>query len=98
MTLRRHKHTAITVHALRQRAGVPYHVERKVLLELQAAPRREDDQARRSLGERLGERLGQLGKRLAGRPVEPDRGQVVERRGPTVQDRDRHAGGSGLIG
>jgi hypothetical protein len=30
MTLRRHKHTAITVHALRQRAGVPYHVERKV--------------------------------------------------------------------
>jgi len=30
MTLRRHKHTAITVHAIRQRAGVPYHVERKV--------------------------------------------------------------------
>ena len=46
----------------------------------------------------LGKRLGQLGKRLAGRPVEPDRGQVVERRAPTVQDRHRHAGGSGLIG
>jgi hypothetical protein len=31
MTLmRRHKHTAVTVHALRQRHGVPYHVERKV--------------------------------------------------------------------
>ena len=27
---RRHKHTAVTVHAIRQRAGVPYHVERKV--------------------------------------------------------------------
>ncbi|MDX6436563.1 MAG: hypothetical protein QOK34_1397, partial [Gaiellaceae bacterium] len=24
MTLRRHKHTEITVHAIRQRAGVPY--------------------------------------------------------------------------
>jgi hypothetical protein len=30
MTLKRHKHNAITVHAIRQRAGVPYHVERKV--------------------------------------------------------------------
>ena len=30
MTLRRHKHTAITIHAIRQRSGVPYHVERKV--------------------------------------------------------------------
>ncbi|MGZ4302681.1 MAG: hypothetical protein ACXVRY_12270 [Gaiellaceae bacterium] len=31
MTLmRRHKHNAVTVHALRQRHGVPYHVERKV--------------------------------------------------------------------
>ncbi len=30
MTLRRHKHTAITVHAIRQRAGVPYHFERQV--------------------------------------------------------------------
>ena len=31
MTLmRRHKHTAVTVHALQQRHGVPYHVERKV--------------------------------------------------------------------
>jgi hypothetical protein len=31
MTLmRRHKHTAVTVHALRQRHGVPYHVERQV--------------------------------------------------------------------
>jgi hypothetical protein len=31
MTLmRKHKHTAVTVHALRQRHGVPYHVERKV--------------------------------------------------------------------
>jgi RNase P subunit RPR2 len=30
MTLRRHKHTAITIHAIRQRAGVPYHVERKI--------------------------------------------------------------------
>ena len=31
MTLKRpHKHTAVTVHAIRQRAGVPYHVERKV--------------------------------------------------------------------
>lgn len=31
MTLmRRHKHTAVTVHAIRQRGGVPYHVERKV--------------------------------------------------------------------
>jgi hypothetical protein len=27
---RRHKHTSVTVHAIRQRAGVPYHVERKV--------------------------------------------------------------------
>jgi NMD protein affecting ribosome stability and mRNA decay len=26
----RHKHTAVTVHAIRQRGGVPYHVERKV--------------------------------------------------------------------
>jgi hypothetical protein len=25
-----HKHTAVTVHAIRQRSGVPYHVERKV--------------------------------------------------------------------
>ena len=31
MTLmRKHKHTAVTVHALQQRHGVPYHVERKV--------------------------------------------------------------------
>jgi hypothetical protein len=31
MTLKRmHRHNAITVHAIRQRAGVPYHVERKV--------------------------------------------------------------------
>jgi ribosomal protein L37E len=31
MTLKRsHKHNAVTVHAIRQRAGVPYHVERKV--------------------------------------------------------------------
>jgi len=30
MTLRRHKHSTVTVHAIRQRAGVPYHVERKV--------------------------------------------------------------------
>jgi NMD protein affecting ribosome stability and mRNA decay len=31
MTLKRiHKHRAVTVHAIRQRAGVPYHVERKV--------------------------------------------------------------------
>jgi len=31
MTLkRRHKHSAVTVHAIRQRAGVPYHVERQV--------------------------------------------------------------------
>ena len=31
MTLkRRHKHIAVTVHAIRQRAGVPYHVEREV--------------------------------------------------------------------
>ena len=28
--MRRHKHNAVTVHAIRQRAGVPYHVERKV--------------------------------------------------------------------
>jgi hypothetical protein len=28
--MRRHKHTAVTVHAIRQRGGVPYHVERKV--------------------------------------------------------------------
>lgn len=25
-----HKHTAVTVHAIRQRSGVPYEVERKV--------------------------------------------------------------------
>jgi len=31
MTLKRaHKHTAITIHALHQRNGVPYEVERKV--------------------------------------------------------------------
>jgi hypothetical protein len=30
MTLKRHKHNAVTIHAIRQRAGVPYHVERKV--------------------------------------------------------------------
>jgi hypothetical protein len=31
MTLKHiHKHRAVTVHAIRQRAGVPYHVERKV--------------------------------------------------------------------
>ena len=31
MTLMRmHKHNTVTVHAIRQRAGVPYHVERKV--------------------------------------------------------------------
>jgi len=29
MTLR-HKHTTVTIHAIRQRAGVPYHVERKI--------------------------------------------------------------------
>jgi hypothetical protein len=27
---RKHKHTAVTVHAIRQRGGVPYHVERKI--------------------------------------------------------------------
>ena len=26
----RHKHTSVTVHAIRQRAGVPYHVERRI--------------------------------------------------------------------
>ena len=31
MTLKdSHKHTTVTIHAIRQRAGVPYHVERKV--------------------------------------------------------------------
>jgi RNase P subunit RPR2 len=30
MTLKRHKHSSVTVHAIRQRAGIPYHVERKV--------------------------------------------------------------------
>jgi NMD protein affecting ribosome stability and mRNA decay len=25
-----HKHTTVTIHAIRQRAGVPYHVERQV--------------------------------------------------------------------
>jgi len=30
MTLKRHKHNTVTIHAIRQRAGVPYHVERKV--------------------------------------------------------------------
>jgi ribosomal protein L37E len=31
MTLKRsHKHSTVTIHAIRQRAGVPYHVERKV--------------------------------------------------------------------
>jgi NMD protein affecting ribosome stability and mRNA decay len=31
MTLeRRHKHDTVTIHAIRQRAGVPYEVERKV--------------------------------------------------------------------
>jgi len=31
MTLKRiHKHNAVTVHAIRQRAGAPYHVERSV--------------------------------------------------------------------
>jgi hypothetical protein len=31
MTLKRtHKHQAVTIHAIRQRSGVPYHVERKV--------------------------------------------------------------------
>jgi NMD protein affecting ribosome stability and mRNA decay len=25
-----HKHTTVTIHAIRQRAGVPYHVERMV--------------------------------------------------------------------
>ena len=30
MTLKRHKHNAVTIHAIRQRAGVPYQVERKV--------------------------------------------------------------------
>jgi len=30
MTLKRHKHSTITVHAIRQRAGVPYHVERQI--------------------------------------------------------------------
>jgi hypothetical protein len=27
---RRHRHTAVVKHALRQRAGIPYEVERKV--------------------------------------------------------------------
>ena len=27
---RRHRHKAVVVHALRQRAGIPYEVERKV--------------------------------------------------------------------
>ena len=36
MTLmRRHKHNTVTVHAIRQRAGVPYHVERKVCVSCQ---------------------------------------------------------------
>jgi hypothetical protein len=30
MTLKRHKHSAVTIHAIRQRGGVPYQVERKV--------------------------------------------------------------------
>jgi NMD protein affecting ribosome stability and mRNA decay len=31
MTLKRpHRHKSVTVHAIRQQAGVPYHVERKV--------------------------------------------------------------------
>ena len=30
MTLKRHKHNTVTIHAIRQRSGVPYHVERKV--------------------------------------------------------------------
>ena len=30
MTLKRHKHSSVTIHAIRQRDGVPYHVERKV--------------------------------------------------------------------
>ena len=30
MTLKRHKHSSVTVHAIRQRAGVAYHVERQV--------------------------------------------------------------------
>jgi hypothetical protein len=30
MTLKRHRHNAVTVHAIRQRGGVPYHVERKI--------------------------------------------------------------------
>jgi NMD protein affecting ribosome stability and mRNA decay len=30
MTLKRHKHSTVTIHAIRQRAGVPYHVERTV--------------------------------------------------------------------
>ena len=35
MILRSHKHTAVTIHAIRQRAGVPYHVERKVCSDCQ---------------------------------------------------------------
>jgi len=27
---RRHRHTAVVTHALRQRAGIPYEVERKI--------------------------------------------------------------------
>ncbi len=30
MTLKRHKHSSVTVHAIRQHAGVPYQVERQV--------------------------------------------------------------------
>ena len=30
MTPEQHKHNAVTVHAIRQHAGVPYHVERKI--------------------------------------------------------------------
>lgn len=36
MTVKRlHKHTAITTHAIRQRSGVPYEVERKVCVACQ---------------------------------------------------------------
>lgn len=38
---RRHKHKAVTTHALRQRGGVPYEVERTICLD-----------CRRVLGER----------------------------------------------
>lgn len=30
-----HKHTSVTIHAIRQRSGVPYEVERKVCTDCQ---------------------------------------------------------------